>query len=174
MTFKVTLFNNPCSPTTCQNGGTCYQLSSLSTLALCVCTHNFSGTFCEIAETFCTSNPCLNGGTCLSTGRCLCQVAFTGVQCESSYTCINFECPTGQKCAIAANLFPTCISLSENTCLNSPCLNGGVCLASTGKCSCPLAFTGASCETSYYCGSSSCPYGQKCYIGVNGLPFCKA
>lgn len=65
--------------------------------------------------TFCSNNPCLNGGTCVPTtgtgGRCLCGVAFTGVLCETGYSCTNLFCPAGQGCTLVNNI-PTCTALS--------------------------------------------------------------
>jgi len=61
--------------------------------------------------TFCSANPCMNGGLCVPTsgtgGRCICNAAFTGVNCETGYSCANFNCPTGQACQIVNNL-PAC------------------------------------------------------------------
>lgn len=63
--------------------------------------------------TFCSSNPCKNGGLCVITtgtaGRCICAVAFTGVTCETGYTCTGFNCPTGQTCQIGSNFLPQCV-----------------------------------------------------------------
>lgn len=60
---------------------------------------------------FCTTNPCLNGGACVPTtgtgGRCICNVAFTGVLCETGYSCSNLVCPSGQTCSIVNNI-PRC------------------------------------------------------------------
>ena len=38
--------NNPCSETTCQNGGTCYADSLMNTQ--CLCQEGFDGQYCEI------------------------------------------------------------------------------------------------------------------------------
>jgi len=77
-------------------------------------------------ENFCSSMPCMNGGTCLSgfspNGyRCLCSEGFTGLWCD--------------------------IDIDE--CASNPCLNGGKCndLANRFRCDCPTGFGGFRCET---------------------------
>lgn len=63
--------------------------------------------------TFCSINPCQNGGICVPTtgnaGRCICAAAFTGFLCETGYSCRNVVCPIGQTCAIGSNNLPQCI-----------------------------------------------------------------
>ena len=43
---KKTDVNNPCTKTTCQNGGTCYADNFMNTQ--CFCDEGFAGVFCEI------------------------------------------------------------------------------------------------------------------------------
>ena len=80
------------------------------------------------------------------------------------------------RCIIGTNLLPTCTSTPPiditSSCQVSPCLNGGYCIPSTDKCTCPTSYTGTSCETNYFCSHYSCPFGQKCAIGSNNLPIC--
>ncbi|CAH1777875.1 unnamed protein product, partial [Owenia fusiformis] len=52
----------------------------------CCCIDNWTGAFCEVPITPCTSNPCLNGGTCITSEneyRCECLPGYTGSNCES-------------------------------------------------------------------------------------------
>ncbi len=44
--IKKTDVNNPCTKTTCQNGGTCYADNFMNTQ--CFCDEGFAGVFCEI------------------------------------------------------------------------------------------------------------------------------
>ncbi|XP_020491354.2 protein HEG [Labrus bergylta] len=51
----------------------------------------------------CVSNPCMNGGTCVSHNRhqftCLCQQAWTGVTCNQDVDeCERDPCPVGSRC----------------------------------------------------------------------------
>jgi len=71
----------------------------------------------------CATNPCLNGGTCSSSGgaaACACASGFSGTLCAD----------------VAVNL-----------CSPNPCLNGGTCSVASGaaKCGCAAGFVGATC-----------------------------
>lgn len=73
----------------------------------------------------CSSNPCLNGGTCTHSG-------LFGYRCE---------CPPG-------TLMPRCISFSS-ACSSNPCQNGGTCrtVGRVGyRCSCPTGRVGYRCQ----------------------------
>lgn len=132
---------NVCAPGICLNGGTCYQITYALALCACppgfsgvYC--NIGGSVVTVNPitsipttttaapitvvpvtvtaapvSFCTTNPCLNGGACVPTtgtgGRCICNVAFTGVLCETGYSCSNLSCPTGQTCSLVNNI-PQC------------------------------------------------------------------
>lgn len=127
---------NVCAPGICLNGGTCFQITNSLALCSCpvgfsgvFC--NIGGTVVNPVNptfpltslapvvnpivnpvvNFCTNNPCQNGGACTPTtgtlGRCICPAAFTGVLCETGYTCTNFVCPVGQQCVVTNNL-PAC------------------------------------------------------------------
>lgn len=72
----------------------------------------------------CTSNPCLNGGTCIGIGfggfSCQCPAGYSGQRCED-----------------------------QDVCASAPCQNGGECTsngAGSYECRCPTGFEGANCE----------------------------
>ncbi|XP_063678844.1 uncharacterized protein LOC134814630 [Bolinopsis microptera] len=69
----------------------------------------------------CSPSTCMNGGSLISEGECLCRQGFTGDHCETD---VN-ECES-----------------------SSPCLNGGRCKNTYGsyKCNCPIDYYGARCE----------------------------
>lgn len=70
----------------------------------------------------CLSFPCLNGGTCLDGKNfytCVCQMQYTGTQCET-----------------------------HNECFSNPCRNGGTCIDGRNvyECKCPKDYMGENCE----------------------------
>lgn len=67
-----------CPATPCQNGGTCYPMSTDGTGA-CSCVAPYFGNNCEkICD---STTPCKNGGQCQN-GVCVCASGFAGAQCE--------------------------------------------------------------------------------------------
>eukprot|EP00731_Ephydatia_muelleri_P026140 Em0018g240a len=54
---------NYCTPTTCLNGGTCYD--GYGTYTNCTCAPGFNGTTCSNDINYCTPTTCLNGSTCV-------------------------------------------------------------------------------------------------------------
>ena len=53
----------------------------------CICRPGYQGTQCQTQINACESNPCLNGGTCISDApnfRCQCLDNFYGSKCEQS------------------------------------------------------------------------------------------
>ena len=58
------------------------------------CSCIVSGTQCETVVNLCTSQPCLNGGVCMSqpgTFTCQCPVTRAGMYCERSQLCLQGE-----------------------------------------------------------------------------------
>ncbi|XP_043914307.1 protein crumbs homolog 1-like [Protopterus annectens] len=70
---------------------------------------------------------------------------------HESYSLLNI---TGVK--------PSCIS--DDTCASRPCSNGGTCTVTWNdfNCSCPINFTGKTCNERVWCESNPCPEDSKC------------
>lgn len=70
----------PCSPSPCQNGGTCRPTGD--TTHECACLPGFTGQNCEENIDDCPGNRCQNGGTCVdgvNTYNCRCPPEWTGM-----------------------------------------------------------------------------------------------
>ncbi|KAI4897258.1 hypothetical protein NFI96_024623, partial [Prochilodus magdalenae] len=110
----------------------------------------------------CTSNPCLNGGSCSQRPNggyyCRCNSLFVGAHCELSINpCVSNPCLYGGTC-IQNNDNYYCRCRGQYTgqrcqtdvdeCLQPPCLNGGWCvnIFGTFNCSCSPGFSGRLCE----------------------------
>ena len=123
-----------CTPTTCENGGTCIELRGNSTS--CNCVAGFSGENCEQDLDFCQPITCLNSGTCLE-GRgtvtmCDCAPGYAGSSCE----------------------------VDVDYCSSSSCRNGGTCVEGPGRttsCQCLQDFSGPMCSTRREAPSVPCP-----------------
>ncbi|XP_023931215.1 scavenger receptor cysteine-rich type 1 protein M160-like [Lingula anatina] len=133
--LSATAIPDPCSPSPCQNGGTCVRTSSLYpsyTDYKCVCPHDRRGENCENSEDPCASSPC-QYGSCERTNSSFWP--YTGYRCN---------CPfdrTGEKCENSIYGYGPCSS--------HPCLYGGKC-SSRGNgyvCDCPWGRFGKRCES---------------------------
>ena len=109
----------------CKNGGKC-QVNS-NGMAACKCdTSLFKGDLCQIKvilET-CSNDFCLNGGSCLANGECLCPPGYAGERCQTKRL-------TSQ-CGLVT------------------CYNGGTCFIDNQNeyaCMCHHVFTGRFCES---------------------------
>ncbi|KAF8767201.1 Fat-like cadherin-related tumor suppressor [Argiope bruennichi] len=97
----------------------------------------------------CSSQPCMNGGTCIPTNSgfsCQCLSRYQGSHCE----------------------------IDLDPCASNPCLNGGMCHNVDHKfiCTCSSGITGPRCEFGRYCKPSPCNNGGICEEGTTG-PVCK-
>lgn len=123
------------------------------------------GTICHIAkQTFCRSNPCLNGGTCVNTGdyyQCICKDGFEGSNCQDDVNdCIPQPCQNGGKCIDGVNWFlcecapgftgPDC-KINVNDCASNPCGYGGTCLDRIDDfdCICSSGRSGKRCQSAF-------------------------
>jgi hypothetical protein len=105
----------------------------------------------------CLTNPCYNGGICISTGfwnrYCICQKYFTGPSCTACMNVLLFK--------LIAKIYIIIIIynyIDSNLCLYEPCKNGGTCdvppMMATFTfnywytCQCSIGFTGKNCENS--------------------------
>ncbi|XP_030621432.1 protocadherin Fat 1 [Chanos chanos] len=97
----------------------------------------------------CLTNPCLNGGSCLTktTGGyyCKCNDAYVGTHCE----------------------------VSKNPCASNPCLYGGTCVQTTDSyyCQCRGKYSGQRCQIAPFCKVNPCRNGGQCIDGLDG-PVC--
>lgn len=145
VTTTNTFAINVCAPGICLNGGTCYQITY--SLALCSCPPGFSGVYCNIGNSVVTSVTSLPGTVTPTTVG---PVTVTAATTTAAPTVVTF-------------------------CATNPCLNGGLCVPTTGtggRCICNVAFTGFLCETGYSCSNLLCPTGQTCSL-VNNIPQCQ-
>eukprot|EP00057_Strongylocentrotus_purpuratus_P027453 XP_011681927.1 PREDICTED: fibropellin-3-like [Strongylocentrotus purpuratus] len=72
-----------CSPSPCQNGGTCIVGSVTVT---CNCVPGYAGALCQTNINECQSFPCRNGGNCVDRVNsyiCNCPSGFTGIGCDT-------------------------------------------------------------------------------------------
>uniref|UniRef100_A0A8C8RW32 EGF like repeats and discoidin domains 3 n=1 Tax=Pelusios castaneus TaxID=367368 RepID=A0A8C8RW32_9SAUR len=125
----------------------------------------------------CDSNPCENGGICLSGladdfFSCDCPSGFTDPNCSSVVEvgpCLPNPCHNGGTCEISeAYRGDTFIGYvckcpvgfngihcqhNVNECEAEPCKNGGICtdLVANYSCECPGEFMGRNCQYSKYC-----------------------
>ncbi|XP_051945075.1 protocadherin Fat 1 [Xyrauchen texanus] len=98
----------------------------------------------------CSSNPCLNGGSCLMRQNggysCKCRTLYTGTHCE-------------------VNISP---------CDSNPCLYGGTCIQNNldYNCKCRGQFSGQRCQIGPFCKENPCRNGGKCIDSLDG-PICE-
>eukprot|EP00457_Paulinella_chromatophora_P000734 gb/GEZN01000734.1/.p1 GENE.gb/GEZN01000734.1/~~gb/GEZN01000734.1/.p1 ORF type:complete len:1125 (+),score=82.12 gb/GEZN01000734.1/:66-3440(+) len=132
----------------------------------------------------CSTNPCLNGGSCIKQGQsfqcdCSATAGYTGTTCQTKIDmCKNFPCKNGgsckdvgttYSCTCAAGYEGTDCSSLKNNCVGSSCMNGGTCINGVNKfnCSCVTGFTGRLCETNVDdCALSPCRNGGTCTDGI--------
>uniref|UniRef100_A0A5F4W9T3 Neurogenic locus notch homolog protein 1 n=1 Tax=Callithrix jacchus TaxID=9483 RepID=A0A5F4W9T3_CALJA len=134
----------PCSPSPCQNGGTCRPTGD--TTHECACLPGFTGQNCEENIDDCPENKCKNGGTCVdgvNTYNCRCPPEWTGQYCTEDV----------DECQLMPNA----------------CQNGGTCHNTHGgyNCVCVNGWTGEDCsENIDDCASAACFHGATCHDRV--------
>lgn len=114
--------DEPICPEVCQNGGKCQIVNQKP---VCKCNPFFSeGRLCEIKIVHACTAKCMNGGSCLGNGECLCAPGYTGSRCQSKRL--------------------------SSQCGPVTCYNGGTCMIDNRNeyaCMCHPAFTGKYCDT---------------------------
>ncbi|XP_022082334.1 uncharacterized protein LOC110974776 isoform X2 [Acanthaster planci] len=133
----------------------------------------------------CLSQPCLNGGACISESltayRCLCTECFTGNRCELPRdACDGNTCQNGAACAALPGSCtqyecqcPGCFigqfcERRVDSCENNQCANGAVCVSSSQNCieytcQCPPCYAGQFCDIPISaCANHGCQNGGVC------------
>ncbi|XP_077390200.1 uncharacterized protein sned1 isoform X5 [Festucalex cinctus] len=109
----------------------------------------------------CSSEPCINGGTCRNHGEsyvCDCEQGYSGKQCQTDINeCLSEPCKNGGTCEnqpgsylcrCPAGLKGRHCQTEQDSCESNPCLNGGVCRVykRTYICTCKDGFFGDQCQ----------------------------
>ncbi|PIK61425.1 putative fibropellin-1 isoform X2 [Apostichopus japonicus] len=175
----------------CENDGKCQNinLEGGGIGLICVCPLGYSGSRCEIAPlTACDEQPCGHGNCFLhamneSAYFCNCFDGYTGDDCTVEVTpgsCSNSPCQNSGECssvvAGSGTEYTHCdcppgyigifCQISTEGCSPNPCLNGGLCLASsptTVTCQCSIGFVGPRCQYKGACSSFPCQNNATCY-----------
>ncbi|KAI6653592.1 Neurogenic locus notch-like protein 1 [Oopsacas minuta] len=200
---------NDCEPEPCMNNGTCqdqvndYNCTCViewigkncsecplncnngtqsENCSICICESEYTGTNCEVFIDPCDSNPCSNGGECITNGttyECLCPPGYIGENCgagvfvcNSSDTCNDGACVELEEvdliegvppsyCECTPTYFGTFCTELINNCVPEACQNGGRCDIGPNleyglnfTCACKLPFFGPNCQL--------CPLDGRC------------
>ncbi|XP_027206315.2 WNT inhibitory factor 1 isoform X2 [Dermatophagoides pteronyssinus] len=105
--------------------------------------NGFLGKYCESALCY---PQCMNGGTCIAPGVCVCSQGFQGLHCEGgicSQKCLNGgKCIQKDSCLCRRGYYgPRC----EYSKCSIPCLNNGKC-AGVNRCRCRKEYSGSQCQ----------------------------
>nr|XP_026689977.1 receptor-type tyrosine-protein phosphatase epsilon-like isoform X2 [Ciona intestinalis] len=162
-----------CSPSPCQNGGTC---SRGTTTYSCSCASGYSGTNC--VTDLCAAGTCQNGGTCNRLANdfsCSCMPGYSGTNCQIDW-CIPSPCQNGGICNRITNSYTcTCMpgfsgrNCQIDLCATGTCQNGGTCnrLANDFSCSCMPGYSGRNCQIDI-CSTDPCANNGNCSRIVGG------
>nr|XP_054607861.1 slit homolog 1b [Nothobranchius furzeri] len=177
---------NPCVSSPCHNQGVC-QVHHTHQYT-CGCKSGFTGKLCETPVDACASNPCTNGGSCLSdeqTGgfSCACAYGFHGTFCEVNVDdCEDNGCDNGATCVDGVGNYsclcppnytgPFCeeegdpCSPGRNLCQHqSTCISG----ATGSRCVCIPGWVGPDCSIDYNeCVDHRCQNGAQCVDHLDG------
>ncbi|CAB4014138.1 neurogenic locus notch homolog 1-like, partial [Paramuricea clavata] len=165
-----------CLPNPCKNGATCLETAESYQ---CECAEHYNGVHCEVHDYCGQNDPCLNGGHCHnkeSGYECkgmlafepqaakvtLCGHGYRGITCEEKIPPCDLEpCKNGEHWKGTH-----CDDPVHTPCSDSPCVNGGKCLAldyGDYKCQCPHDFGGMHCEVLSRCHPNPCYNGGMCH-----------
>ena len=118
----------------------------------------------------CDNNPCLNGGSCSSTGgsqfTCSCPPEYTGQVCNVTVNpCDSNPCEYGGTCSPGTELVYTCSCLAGYTgptcavdiddCDPNPCINNSICIDGIAKYTCQCVPNCIQCGNLQYLNTSS-------------------
>uniref|UniRef100_A0A8C6W551 Neurogenic locus notch homolog protein 1 n=1 Tax=Nannospalax galili TaxID=1026970 RepID=A0A8C6W551_NANGA len=178
----------PCSPSPCQNGGTCRPTGD--TTHECACLPGFAGQNCEENVDDCPGNNCQNGGACVdgvNTYNCRCPPEWTGQYCtedvdecqlmpnacQNGGTCHNTH--GGYNCVCVNGWTGEGCGENIDDCASAACFHGATChdRVASFYCECPHGRTGLLCHLNDACISNPCNEGSNCDTNpVNGKAIC--
>uniref|UniRef100_A0A2K6LFE6 Neurogenic locus notch homolog protein 1 n=1 Tax=Rhinopithecus bieti TaxID=61621 RepID=A0A2K6LFE6_RHIBE len=178
----------PCSPSPCQNGGTCRPTGDVT--HECACLPGFTGQNCEENIDDCPGNNCKNGGACVdgvNTYNCRCPPEWTGQYCtedvdecqlmpnacQNGGTCHNTH--GGYNCVCVNGWTGEDCSENIDDCASAACFHGATChdRVASFYCECPHGRTGLLCHLNDACISNPCNEGSNCDTNpVNGKAIC--
>uniref|UniRef100_F1KVD9 Delta-like protein n=1 Tax=Ascaris suum TaxID=6253 RepID=F1KVD9_ASCSU len=160
----------------CMNGAMC--LNTGHGQYTCECSDGYSGVNCEIRTHDCSTQPCLNGGTCAEKEgnyTCTCPRGYSGRHCQMrAFSCADDPCRNAATCKDTADGF-TCLcsagwtghncDIKIGQCDGQVCQNGGKCVERSTvdgyECICTIGFVGKNCEES----AKDCPVQNPCLNG---------
>ncbi|XP_063265940.1 protein crumbs homolog 2 isoform X1 [Prinia subflava] len=133
---------------------------------------------CGAESSACSSQPCLNNGTCVEAAggyRCLCPPGFSGDTCADDVDeCASGPCRNGAICRDRAGEYSCfCVpgfqgshcEIDIDECASRPCRNHGTCLNHMDRyeCRCAPGYAGVNCDTEIdECASEPCQNGALC------------
>ncbi|XP_078495665.1 uncharacterized protein LOC144751206 [Ciona intestinalis] len=145
----------------------------------------------------CTTNPCMNNGTCtdgMDSYTCTCIAGYTGANCTTDIDdCVPNPCMNNGTCTDGMDSYTcTCVAgyiganctnsffywicnfkllLTDiDDCATNPCMNNGTCTDGVDSytCICVAGYTGANCTADIDdCAPNPCSNGGTCTDGIN-------
>ncbi|XP_033745666.1 fibropellin-1-like [Pecten maximus] len=128
---------------------------------LCSCPSGYTGERCDVKLSGCSSQPCLNRGTCTEIGmtyECQCSNEYIGTNCEILNICAYSPCRHGQCTATSSGFHCRCkhgwtgftCETDINECLQSVCPSGQTCINNFGSYTC-LSCDNTTCQNNGTC-----------------------
>ncbi|GBN44605.1 hypothetical protein AVEN_36297-1 [Araneus ventricosus] len=146
-----------CSSNPCKNGGLCMEDHSDPKLYTCKCSHGYSGTHCQVADS--------------------CFVDEDGNICNEG-TCVYAKDALSRSCACFFGMFwdedmQKCRK-AEPPCFPNPCHNG-TCIQDGGdfQCSCRRGYEGNTCEIRNLCGEEDYCENGECKENSEKVKYCE-